>query len=103
MLVPELDTKRLEVLKEILPSAQRLLIETGTRSPAVTTARALGVALENVEVSSPADLPGAVASFRAGGVEGVNILSSTLLFYSTKSSARCSWRKSFRRFANGGR
>jgi putative ABC transport system substrate-binding protein len=88
MLVSELDAKRLEVLKEILPSARRfgLLIETGTRAPAVlqpilATAGALGVALQNVEVSTSADFPGALASFQAGGVEAVNILSSTLLFY----------------------
>src|SRR5215470_12577215 len=64
MLVPELDAKRLEVLRDILPSARRLglLMETGTRSPAVlqpmlATAQALGVALQNVEVSTPADFP----------------------------------------------
>jgi len=76
MLVPELDAKRLEVLRDILPSARRLglLMETGTRSPAVlqpmlATAQALGVALQNVEVSTPADFPAAVASLKAGGVE----------------------------------
>ena len=110
MLVSELDAKRLEVLKEILPSARRfgLLIETGTRAPAVLqpmldTARALGVAIQNVEASTPADFPGAVASFRAGGVEAVNILSSTLLFYFHKDlgplllqhklPAICEWRE----------
>jgi hypothetical protein len=38
------------------------------------------VALQNIEVSAPADLPGAVASFRAGDVQAVNVLSSVLLF-----------------------
>ena len=110
MLISELDAKRLEVLKEILPSARRLglLIETGTRSTAVlepmlSTARALGVALQNVEVSTPADFPAAVASLKAGGVEGANILSSTLLFYfhkdlgplllADKLPAICEWRE----------
>jgi putative ABC transport system substrate-binding protein len=46
----------------------------------VDTARALGVELQKVEVSGPADLPRAVASLRAGGAEGVNVLSSTVLF-----------------------
>jgi len=108
MLVPELDAKRLEVLKEILPSARRLglLIETGTRSPAVlqpmlATARALGVALQKVEVGAPADFAAAVASLKAGGVEGANILSSTVLFYfhkdlgpllvADKLAAICEW------------
>jgi putative ABC transport system substrate-binding protein len=110
MLIPELDAKRLEVLKEILPSARRLglLIETGTRAPAVlqpmlSAAGALGVGLQNVEVRTPADFAGAVASFRAGGVEGVNVLSSTLLFYFHKQlgpqllegklPAICEWRE----------
>jgi len=108
MLVPELDAKRLEVLRDILPSARRLglLMETGTRSPAVlrpmlATAQALGVALQNVEVSTPADFPAAVASLKAGGVEGANILSSTVLFYfhkdlgpllvADKLAAICEW------------
>jgi putative ABC transport system substrate-binding protein len=110
LLIPELDAKRLEVLKEILPSARRfgLLIETGTRAPAVlqpmvATARALGVTLQNVEVSTPADFPDAVASFRARGVEAVNVLSSVLLFYfhkklgplllADKLPAICEWRE----------
>ena len=110
MLISELDAKRLEVLKQILPSARRfgLLIETGTRAPAVLqpmldTALALGVATQNVEVSSAADFPSAVASFRAGGVDAVNILSSVLLFYfhqelgplllANKLPAICEWRE----------
>jgi len=93
-----------------LPSARRfgLLIETATRAPAVMqpvvdTARALGVAIQNVEVGSPADLPRAVVSFRVGGVDAVNILSSALLFYSrrelgtlllaNKLPAICEWRE----------
>jgi putative ABC transport system substrate-binding protein len=110
MLVPELDAKRLEVLKEILPSARRfgLLMETGTSAPAllqpvVDTARALGVAIQHVEVSSPAGFPDAVASLRAGGAEAVNILSSPLLFnfykelgpllLAEKLPAICEWRE----------
>ena len=110
LLVPELDAKRLEVLHEILPSARRfgLLIETATRAPAVMqpvvdTARALGVAIQNVEVGSPADFPRAVVSFQVGGVDAVNILSSALLFFSrrelgklllaNKLPAICEWRE----------
>jgi putative ABC transport system substrate-binding protein len=110
MLINELDAKRLEVLKEILPSARRfaLLIEKKTRAPAdlqptADTAHALGVALQNVEVSSLADFAGAVASVRAGGSEAVNILSSPLLFnfrkelgpllLADKIPAICEWRE----------
>jgi len=63
-------TDRLRVLAVAVPVLQ----------PMLDRARALGVALQNIEVSAPADLPGAVASFRAGDVQGVNVLSSVLLF-----------------------
>jgi putative tryptophan/tyrosine transport system substrate-binding protein len=110
LLITELDAKRLEFLKEILPAARRigLLMETASRAPAVLqptvdAARALGVELQKVEVSSPADFARAIASFRAGGAEAVNILSSTVLFYFRKElgtlllahklPAICEWRE----------
>jgi putative ABC transport system substrate-binding protein len=110
LLINELDAKRLEVLKGILPSARRfgLLIGAGTRTPAdlqptTDTAQALGVAIQNIEVSSPAEFPAAVASLRAGGAEAVNILSSPLLFnfhkelgpllVTDKLPAICEWRE----------
>ncbi len=43
-------------------------------------ARALGIELRTVEIRSPTDFAPAVASLRAEGAEGVNILSSPLLF-----------------------
>jgi putative tryptophan/tyrosine transport system substrate-binding protein len=110
LLITELDAKRLQVLKDILPAARRigLLMETATRAPAVLqptvdTARALGVQLQKVEVSSPADFPRAIASLRAGGAEAINILSSTVLFYfhrelgtlllANKLPAICEWQE----------
>jgi putative ABC transport system substrate-binding protein len=110
LLITELDAKRLEVLKEILPAARRigLLMEPATRAPAVLqptvdAARALGVELQKVEVSSPAEFPGAIALLEAGGAEAVNILSSTVLFYfhrelgtqllEHKLPAICEWRE----------
>ena len=110
MLTTELDAKRLEVLKEILPAMRRvgLLTETATRAPAdlqaiADSARMLGVAVQNVEVSSPAELSGAVASLKAGGSGAVNILSSPLfhffhkelgpLLLAGKLPAICEWRE----------
>jgi putative tryptophan/tyrosine transport system substrate-binding protein len=110
MLMTELDAKRLEVLKEILPSARRfgLLSETGTTGPAgsqaiADTARALGVEIETVDVSGPTEFPPAFASLRAGGAEVVNVLSSPLLFnfreelgaliVAHKLPAICEWRE----------
>jgi ABC-type uncharacterized transport system substrate-binding protein len=110
LLITELDAKRLEVLKEILPSARRfgLLMERATRTaavlqPTVDTARALGIELQKVEVSSPADIPPAIVSLRAGGAEAVNVLSSTVLFFfhkelgtlllADKLPAICEWKE----------
>jgi hypothetical protein len=110
MLINELDAKRLEVLKEILPSARRfgLLIEKGTRAPAdlqqtSDTAQALGVALQNVEVSilqafrlpSPLSAPEAPKPSISYPRRCCSI--------SEKNSVRCYWQPSFRRFASGGR
>jgi putative tryptophan/tyrosine transport system substrate-binding protein len=88
LLITELDAKRLEVLKEILPSARHfgLLSDPAISEPmgltAITdTARALGVELQTVHARDPTDFPAAIASLRADGAEGVNILSSPLLFH----------------------
>jgi putative tryptophan/tyrosine transport system substrate-binding protein len=67
------------------------------------TARARGVELLTVNVHAPQELPPALASLRAGGAEGVNILSSPL-FYSHRDQigplllqhklpAICEWRE----------
>ena len=82
MLITELDAKRLEILKEILPSARRIGV---LNDPAISgtvglqaiadTARAQGVPLLTVEVRKPAEIPPAVESLRDGAVEGVNIMS----------------------------
>jgi putative ABC transport system substrate-binding protein len=88
LLITELDAKRLEVLKEILPAARHfgLLSDPAISEPMglramADTARALGVELQTVHARDPTDFPTAIASLRADGVEGVNILSSPLLFH----------------------
>src|SRR5690349_17784166 len=45
------------------------------------TARALGVELRTADVRSPTDFPTAISFLHAEGAEGVNILSSPLLFH----------------------
>jgi putative ABC transport system substrate-binding protein len=88
LLIPELDAKRLEVLKEILPAARRfgLLSDPAISEPVglraiADTARALGVEFQTVHARDPTDFPAAITSLRAERVEGVNILSSPLLFH----------------------
>ena len=66
-------------------------------------ATALGVELQTANVRGPADLAPAFASFRAGGVEAINILSSAMFFGSREELGRlslthklptiCEWRE----------
>jgi putative ABC transport system substrate-binding protein len=63
MLVTELDAKRLEILKGIVPSGRRfaLLSSSATEAPAhqqaiADVAHGLGVELQTVEVRGPADV-----------------------------------------------
>jgi len=85
ILSSELDAKRLEILKQIVPSSRRFAV---LRDPAsasarmelfTETARLLGVELQTVDVRGLPDFAPAFASFRADSIEAVNILSSPLL------------------------
>jgi putative ABC transport system substrate-binding protein len=110
MLNTELDAKRLEILKEIVPSGRRfaLLSDPPTKVPAqlqaiADAAHALGVELQTVDVRGPADLAPAFASFQAGGAEAINVLSSSMLFGAREELGRlslthklpaiCEWRE----------
>ena len=108
MLITELDAKRLEMLKEILPSARRfgVLKDPAAIGPAglraiADMARAQGVSLQTVDVHNPTEISPAFDSLRDGGVDGVNILSSPLFSGFVNSSAGCSSRTSLRRYASG--
>ena len=97
ILATELDAKKLEMLKLILPGARRfgVLGEAASGSPArlravKEAAQTLGVELQIVEVHSPADFAAAFASLRAGGTEAIDIVSSPLLFGSREELARLS-------------
>src|SRR6266446_80587 len=86
ILATELDAKKLEVLKEIVPVARRFGLlrdrasSTEARLAAITAmGRALGLELQTVDVESPADFAAAFAGLRAGGAEALDILASPLL------------------------
>src|SRR6516165_2155773 len=86
ILSSELDSKRLEILKQLVPSGRRFAVlhdpANASARPQLlpAAARALGVELQSVDVRSPADFASAFASVHAGGADAVNILSSPLLF-----------------------
>ena len=86
ILATELDTKKIEVLKEFLPGAKRfgILNDPATSGPdrpqgMAEVARRLGVELQTIDVRGPDDLEPAFQAFRTGRAEGVNIVSSAML------------------------
>jgi len=110
MLSTELDAKRLEILKEIVPSGRRFAVLSAavTKLPAqvqaiADVAHALGVELQTVDLRVPTDLAPAFASFRVGGAEAINVLSAPMLFASREELGRlsltyklpaiCEWRE----------
>ena len=95
ILSTELDAKKLDMLKLILPAGRRFGVVGDAASSSATRLRAvkeaapaLGVELQIVEVREAADFAAAFASFSAGGTEAINILSSPLLFGSREQLAR---------------
>ena len=97
ILATELDAKKLEILKLILPAGRRfgVLGDAASSSPVrlratKEAAQTLGVELQIVEANSPADFAPAFASFRAAGTEAIDILSSPLLFGAREQLARLS-------------
>ena len=97
ILATELDAKKLEILKEIVPAARHfgLLRDPASSFPArldaiTDVARALGVALQTVDVHSPADFAAAFGSFQTGGAEAIDILASPMLANFQQELARLS-------------
>ena len=85
-LVPELEAKKLELLKGMLPAARRFGVLKdrtgvlpGLLEAIADRARELGIELETVDVQSPADLAIAIASLRSAGAEAVNVLNTTMM------------------------
>jgi putative ABC transport system substrate-binding protein len=82
----ELDAKRLEILAEILPARSTVLLladpttHRESRPALDATAAALGLTLREDVVSTPQQIERALREAKDGGVSGVNVLSSALLF-----------------------
>ena len=84
IIASELDAKRLEILKQIVPSSRRFAVlhdpASASARPELLTdaARVLSVELRTVDVRRPGDFAPAFASFSADGIDAVTILSSLL-------------------------
>jgi putative tryptophan/tyrosine transport system substrate-binding protein len=79
----ELDVKKLEILKELLPTSRHIgvLSDAATPYPALPmdeAARALGLELTTVTVKDPADFEAAFETFAKASVNAVNIRNTTL-------------------------
>jgi putative ABC transport system substrate-binding protein len=97
MINDELEAKRLEILKEMVPTARRfaVLMDRTIVSPARFQAleggaQALGVQLQTIDVRSPTDFAAALESLHTGGTEAVNILASAAWFASDQLRALAS-------------
>jgi putative ABC transport system substrate-binding protein len=86
ILATDLDSKKIEVLKELLPKAKRFGAlndpETSGRQrlqKMTDVARRLGIALQIIDIHGPDDLEPAFAALRTGRAEGVDIVASAML------------------------
>jgi ABC-type uncharacterized transport system substrate-binding protein len=111
ILATELDAKKIQVLKEMLPDAKRfgVLNDPATSGPdrprvMAEMAQRLGVELFTVDVHGPDDLAPAFHALREAGVQGVNVVASAMLnamrqrvgeqSLATKIPAICQFRQS---------
>ena len=86
ILATELDAKKIQVLKDLLPDAKRfgILNDPTTSGPARTmamaeVARRLGVELTTVDVHGSDGLAPAFQTLREAGAEGINVVASAML------------------------
>ena len=85
IIAQELDAKRLELLKEILPRVSRVAAfwDPGTGQSQVrameVAAKSLGVQLQVLEVRGPEDIAGAFEAAKKGRAGALNILASPIL------------------------
>jgi putative ABC transport system substrate-binding protein len=84
---PELNAKRLELLKEALPRARRMAALGNADNPSVKSALkamesmaiSLNVVLEAVQVRAPEELPDAFSAMVQRGVDGVVLIDDPML------------------------
>ena len=85
LLSTELDLKRLELLKKVVPGASRVAVFRDPTTPSGHLARlqagahAMGITLQLLEIKKAEDLEGAFQAARGGNAQGLNVLASPLL------------------------
>ena len=86
LVTTELDTKRLSLLGELMPSARRIAVlrasNVATAEHAAqleATARSLGVTLDMVDAGRPDEIAPALRLAKSRGAEAVNVLASPML------------------------
>jgi putative tryptophan/tyrosine transport system substrate-binding protein len=85
ILASELDPKRLQILHEFFPSAQRIAVladptTISTREQLATAAHGIGVDLVWFEASSPDEIARAIDALALARVQALNVLASPILF-----------------------
>lgn len=87
-IAPQLHGKRLELMKEIVPSLRRMAciwnpeapVEVVAREGIAAAASAAGVALQFVDARSPDELPSALAAARSGGAQALLVIGNPVNF-----------------------
>jgi putative ABC transport system substrate-binding protein len=86
ILATELDAKKIEVLKELLPDAKRFGVlndpaTSGRERPQkmAEIARRLSIELRTIDIRGPDDLEPAFQALQTGRAEGVNVVASAML------------------------
>ena len=83
---PDISTKRLEILKEVLPRVARVAVlrqrTSGKQSLEATlaAAQALKVKVQVFEIQGPNEFHGAFTAAKKGGAEAINVLASAILY-----------------------
>jgi putative ABC transport system substrate-binding protein len=91
ILAPELNVKRLELLKAIVPMVPRVAVLSDPRNslselpPLEGAARSLGVQLQVLDVRAEADIESAFRAAESGRAGAIHIMASPLLFAYSKT------------------
>jgi len=95
ILTPEIEAKRLELLKEVVPRISRVAVivrrgkpETEpTLRPTETAAKSLGIALKVFDVLGPNEFPNAFAAMAAAGIDAIVVTDDVMLIANSQAIA----------------